>query len=285
MNQITVAQHCTLHPSVYDCHCTFCCGRLNESSELHCCTNFMAYQIQGVWNTVCGSSWYQKAADLLCQFLGCSDKASSPKEPFNHTLRGKMYYDCSVDDESLTACTWRYNNSNLCNQFKAVGVICNGSLGLRPKDTPVDKGVTASTQLPITYTAGPEIESKGPSYQTLRVFCIILGLLLLLTVLTLIHILLQRRRKNDHAFPPGSGTASVLVNHSVPISTMGVNNDYRDASTILPKGEAPDVRPAAPVMEDSDSDYERYDFNSKPPVALSTFYSETLTITALVDVS
>ncbi|XP_066467752.1 T-cell differentiation antigen CD6 [Tiliqua scincoides] len=245
------------------------------SGGLDPCAGRVEVYYQGVWNTVCDSSWYQEAADLVCQFLGCSEKASSPKEPFNHTLRGRMYFDCSVDDDSLAECFWRYNNSNLCGQFKAVGVICNGSRGLRPKDTPEDKGVTPSSQLPTTHVAGPEIELKGASYQTLRVLCIALGLLLLLTVLTLITILWRRRKNGNlyHAISSGAGTAPVLVNHSVPVSTLGVNHDYRDASTILPKGEAPDVRPAAPIMEDSDSDYERYDFNSKPPVALSTFYN------------
>lgn len=43
-------------------------------------------------------------------------------------------------------------------------------------------------------------------------------------------------------------------------------------ASLVPIAEMPAV--PIPNAEDSDSDYEHYDFSSKPPMALSTFYSE-----------
>lgn len=43
----------------------------------------------------------------------------------------------------------------------------------------------------------------------------------------------------------------------------------------LPADSTPATVPTTKGSDSSDSDYERYDFSSKPPVALSTFHSET----------
>ncbi|KAF2986366.1 hypothetical protein EK904_009397, partial [Melospiza melodia maxima] len=65
----------------------------------------------------------------------------------------------------------------------------------------------------------------------------------------------------------------VLVTHSSqsPIAPSGIPNDYRQAPTSLPKGSDCLVKA---ISKDSDSDSEYYEFSSKPPIALSTFYSE-----------
>lgn len=98
------------------------------------------------------------------------------------------------------------------------------------------------------------------------------------------------------------GTATpVLVTHSSqsPNASSGIPNDYREPPTGLPKGSGGSGRspqaqwgqrsrlvtdatsPCHPpdclvpaISKDSDSDSEYYEFSSKPPIALSTFYSE-----------
>ncbi|EMP24420.1 T-cell differentiation antigen CD6 [Chelonia mydas] len=75
-----------------------------------------------------------------------------------------------------------------------------------------------------------------------------------------------------HTVSSSSLAAPVLVNHSAQGTEMpaGGANDYRK---VTPKAEAEPLAVPAPGSEDSDSDYEHYDFSSKPPVALSTFYN------------
>ncbi|XP_008114051.2 T-cell differentiation antigen CD6 isoform X2 [Anolis carolinensis] len=251
------------------------------SGGLDACAGRVEVYYRDIWNTVCDSSWYQDEANVLCRSLGCSDKASVTRVPFDHTLPGKMYYECSGDEESLASCEWRYNKTTLCDQFRAAGVICNGSLGLENQtDTTVTEtateAATSVSHTPNPCWTRPESWDLKQSYQTLHTLCIVLGLFLFLAILShIIIILLNRQRKNgilDCAISSASISAPVLVNHSVQVSTTGVNNDYREIPTSLPKGEAIPVKPS-PISEDSDSDYERYDFSDKPPVALSTFYN------------
>uniref|UniRef100_A0A670HUV8 CD6 molecule n=1 Tax=Podarcis muralis TaxID=64176 RepID=A0A670HUV8_PODMU len=86
--------------------------RLSEG--LDACAGRVEVYYRGTWNTVCDGNWYQDEADVLCHSLNCSEKASVPRVPFNHTLMGKMYYDCSGTENSLASCSWLYNNSNVC---------------------------------------------------------------------------------------------------------------------------------------------------------------------------
>ncbi|KAH0621083.1 hypothetical protein JD844_022107 [Phrynosoma platyrhinos] len=246
------------------------CGHTREAGVI--CSDHQAWRLTGgldacagrvevyyrnIWNTVCDSSWYQDEANVLCRSLGCSEKASTPRVPFNHTLLGKMYYECSGDEDSLASCKWRYNKATLCDQFRAAGVICNGSLGLENwTDTTVTPAVTPAVTsvslLPSPCWTRPENWDLKPSYQTLHVICVILGLLLFLAILShIITILLRRRKKNgtlgmadiastaeqDCAISSASISAPVLVNHSMQVSTTGVHNDYREIPTSLPKGE------------------------------------------------
>ncbi|XP_032996401.1 T-cell differentiation antigen CD6 [Lacerta agilis] len=254
--------------------------RLSEG--LDACAGRVEVYYRGTWNTVCDGNWYQDEADVLCHSLNCSEKASAPRVPFSHTLMGKMYYACSGTEKSLASCTWLYNNSNVCAaQFAAAGVICNGSRGLAgPANTQATEAVTPVSHLTSPRWTAPENLDVRPSYQILQILCIVLGLLLLLAILTLIiTILRHKRRENgtiDSANLCASTAAPILLNHSMQVSATGTRNNYQQVPTSLPKEEATAVLPT-PLSEDSDSDYEHYDFNSKPPLQLSTFYSEHLT--------
>lgn len=102
----------------------------------------------------------------------------------------------------------------------------------------------------------------------------------------------------------------VLVTHSSqsPNTHSRIPNDYRENPTSLPKGSGgsgrspqglwgqrcwlvtdatspchPPDRLVTVISKDSDSDSEYYEFSSKPPVALSTFYSEHPTSSGIPD--
>uniref|UniRef100_A0ABM5F867 T-cell differentiation antigen CD6 isoform X6 n=1 Tax=Pogona vitticeps TaxID=103695 RepID=A0ABM5F867_9SAUR len=77
----------------------------------------------------------------------------------------------------------------------------------------------------------------------------------------------------DCTVSSASISASAPMTHNQQlVATTGGNNDYREIPTVFSKEEVTATRPT-PVSEDSESDYEPYDFNHKPPVALSTFYN------------
>jgi len=80
---------------------------------------------RGVWNTVCDSTWYELEASALCRALGCGESLRQPS--FEHTLPGRMLYQCESRQPSLAHCRWTYNKSAPCHQSRAAGVVCNGT--------------------------------------------------------------------------------------------------------------------------------------------------------------
>nr|XP_025965049.1 T-cell differentiation antigen CD6 isoform X2 [Dromaius novaehollandiae] len=224
------------------------------------CAGRVEVFFRGTWSTVCDSTWYEMEASVLCHMLGCGPPIERPS--FNHTLPGKMLYECTSPQPSLAHCKWTYNKAAPCHQSRAAGVICNGSQGLQtpaPMETPKPSSVThLSTGDSLSETA------QIPLYTPLFVLCLVLGVLLLLTTLVFIITLLRMRKM------------SVLVTHNAqgPDVPSGVSNDYREMPPSLQKGQDLPVEPLLAAKDsDSDSDYEHYDFSSKPPVALSTFYN------------
>ncbi|KGL85316.1 T-cell differentiation antigen CD6, partial [Tinamus guttatus] len=88
------------------------------------CAGRVEVFFRGTWSTVCDSTWYEMEASVLCHMLGCGPPLERPS--FNHTLPGKMLYECTGLQPSLAHCKWTYNKSAPCHQSRAAGVICNG---------------------------------------------------------------------------------------------------------------------------------------------------------------
>lgn len=102
----------------------------------------MEVHFRGVWSTVCDSEWYSQEAGVLCQALGCGTVVDRPKgRP--HSLAGRMYYSCKGWEPTLSDCSWRFNNSNLCSQSHAARVLCSGTL---PSSYPHPSSPTEMTQ-------------------------------------------------------------------------------------------------------------------------------------------
>ncbi|XP_075281870.1 T-cell differentiation antigen CD6 isoform X2 [Opisthocomus hoazin] len=264
------------------------------------CSGRVEVFFRGVWNTVCDSTWYELEASALCRALGCGESLRQPS--FEHTLPGRMLYQCESRQPSLAHCRWTYNKSAPCHQSRAAGVVCNGSKGLQVP-TSLATVTPSDVTLPSAAEGSPAAGSPSPLHVPLFVTCLVLAVLLLLTVLAFTAALLRTRKMSgkdppwaqrgrlchgaaEWAHPPLVPTAHamsslglagpVLVTHSAQSPTVlsGTSNDYREMPPSLPKGSDPPV-PALPATKDSDSDsdYEHYDFSSKPPVALSTFYN------------
>ncbi|XP_036851648.2 T-cell differentiation antigen CD6 isoform X1 [Manis javanica] len=232
------------------------------------CEGQVEVHFRGVWNTVCDSEWYNSEASVLCRTLGCGTVAAIPKG-LPHSLSGRMYYSCMGGEPTLSNCSWRFNNSNLCSQSLAARVLCSGSrslLNLSASDVPASvQLVTVESSMPV------KTEDWKSRELMLLILCITLGVLLLGSLISMSIILL--RAKGKYAIP-------VTVNHQHPPTTTPAGiNSYQDVPITIPKEEVPKLPiqfqalPPQDSETSSDSDYEHYDFSTQPPVALTTFYN------------
>ncbi|XP_027530028.1 T-cell differentiation antigen CD6 [Neopelma chrysocephalum] len=233
------------------------------------CAGRLEVFFRGTWSTVCDSTWYDLESAVLCRSLGCGMPLL--RLSFRHTLPGKMLYDCGSLQSSLALCRWTFNKSAPCHQSQAVGVICNGSQGLLDP-TPTAAGTMGNVTVPRAEEGSPTVGTQFPWDSLLFILCLVLGMLLLLSVLAF-SVALLRLRKRSTMCSLGI-TNPVLVTHSSqsPDVPSGIPNDYREIPASLPKGSDP-LGTAFSKDSTSDSDSEYYDFSSKPPVALSTFYN------------
>ncbi|XP_055134175.2 T-cell differentiation antigen CD6 isoform X5 [Symphalangus syndactylus] len=199
------------------------------------CEGQVEVHFRGVWNTVCDSEWYSSEAKVLCQSLGCGTAVERPKG-LPHSLSGRMYYSCNGEEPTLSNCSWRFNNSNLCSQSLAARVLCSASWSLHNLSTPE---VPASVQtVTIESSVTVKIENKESRELMLLIPSIVLGVLLLGSLIFIAFILLRIKGKY------------VLM---LPIQVQAPPPEDSDSG--------------------SDSDYEHYDFSAQPPVALTTFYN------------
>lgn len=231
------------------------------------CEGQVEVHFRGVWNTVCDSEWYASEAKVLCQSLGCGTVIERPKG-LPHSLSGRMYYSCNGEELTLSNCSWRFNNSNLCSQSLAARVLCSASRSLHNLSTPE---VPASVQTVTTESSVTvKLENKESRELMLFISSIVLGILLLGSLIFIAFILL--RIKGKYALP-------VMVNHQhLPTTNPAGSNSYQPVPITIPKEVFMlPIEVQAPPPEDSDSgsdsDYEHYDFSAQPPVALTTFYN------------
>lgn len=232
------------------------------------CEGQVEVHFRGVWSTVCDSEWYSPEASVLCRALGCGTLVDRPRgRP--HSLSGRMYYSCEGGEPTLSNCSWRFNNSNLCSQSHAARVLCSGSRSLHNLSTPE---VPASVQpASVEPSVTVKMEDKESRELALLIPCIVLGVLLLASLISIAFILF--RIKGKYALP-------VTMNHQhLPTTIPAGTNSYKAVPITIPKEEVPKLpiqvraQPAEDSDSSSDSDYEHYDFSAQPPVALTTFYN------------
>uniref|UniRef100_A0A5F9DCB9 T-cell differentiation antigen CD6 n=1 Tax=Oryctolagus cuniculus TaxID=9986 RepID=A0A5F9DCB9_RABIT len=232
------------------------------------CEGQVEVHFRGVWSTVCDSEWYSPEASVLCRALGCGTLVDRPRG-LPHSLSGRMYYSCEGGEPTLSNCSWRFNNSNLCSQSHAARVLCSGSRSLHNLSTPE---VPASVQpASVEPSVTVKMEDKESQELALLIPCIVLGVLLLASLISIAFILF--RIKGKYALP-------VTMNHQhLPTTIPAGTNSYKAVPITIPKEEVPKLpiqvraQPAEDSDSSSDSDYEHYDFSAQPPVALTTFYN------------
>ncbi|XP_039109529.1 T-cell differentiation antigen CD6 isoform X3 [Hyaena hyaena] len=166
--------------------------RLTGGADL--CEGQVEVHFRGVWSTVCDSEWYDSEARVLCRALGCGTVASTPKG-LPHSLPGKMYYSCKGEEPTLSDCSWRFNNSNLCSQSSAARVLCSGSRSLLNLST--SEAPTSLQPVTVESTVTQQAEAWKSRELMLLIICVILGILLLGLLISTAFILLKVKGKYD----------------------------------------------------------------------------------------
>ncbi|XP_039200193.1 T-cell differentiation antigen CD6 isoform X3 [Crotalus tigris] len=232
------------------------------------CSGRVELEVMGTWGTVCDDNWDLVDAEVVCQQLGCGSAFRALSGSHFPKGTGPIHLDevkCLGDEQYLWDCL--SNRSHDCGHKEDAGVICLDSLDFRTvTDTTERETVTSVSHLPSLSFTTPEVMKTTSTHWNLRITCIVLGFLLFLSILIIIIILLlNRQKKNDCVISSAPVSVPVLMNHTMQKSTTEGN-----VSRSLHKIE--EVTPS-PAHEDSDSDYEDYDFSKKPPVPLSNFYT------------
>nr|XP_033775535.1 T-cell differentiation antigen CD6 isoform X13 [Geotrypetes seraphini] len=245
------------------------------------CGGTVQLRHQREWLALCSEFAELMIASLICKELQCGTARSSnatlhgkgtpcPESPRVVTNRTSAFFlsvHCPGSEEGLENCSLARLSSESCPSGKAAIISCTGSLGLLTTTVTMERTEEMTSRFIHGRTDAPELVKNGTETSkdpTLRSICIILAVLLLGTLLAFAFFVFRRRKKQ---------VAPVLVHHSLQTSNMPSieSNDYRNPASIAAKIEEPALSSAHHLSEDSD--YEDYDFSSKPPLALSTFYN------------
>uniref|UniRef100_A0A8C8A3W4 SRCR domain-containing protein n=1 Tax=Otus sunia TaxID=257818 RepID=A0A8C8A3W4_9STRI len=215
----------------------------------HRCEGRVELEQAGAWGTVCDDAWDLADGHVVCRQLHCGRAIRVHGGAAFGRGSGPILRDevgCEGDEEHLWDCAAAPEHD--CSHKEDAGVVCSGGAGtgltacLKPQGSPVTHFLLPSP-IPVPLLPGSQgLQTPTP-----------------MATVTPINVTLL------------SGECPAEPHAQSPSVPSGTSNDYREVPPSLSKGPDPPVTAKDP---DSDSDYEHYDFSSKPPVALSTFYSE-----------
>ncbi|XP_070344017.1 T-cell differentiation antigen CD6 isoform X6 [Equus asinus] len=225
----------------------------------------------GQWGSVCDDTWDLEDAHVVCRQLSCGWAIQALPGLHFPPGQGPIHRDqvnCSGAESYLQDCPGQPGHG-YCGHKEDAGVVCSGSrslLNLSSSEAP-----TSVQPLTVESSVMMNTEDWESRELMLLILCIVLGVLLLGSFITIAFIFLKVKGK--YALP-------VMANHEhLPTTTPAGINSYQDVPITISTKEVPNlpVQVQNPPPEDSDSsldsDYEPYDFSAQPPVALTTFYN------------
>ncbi|XP_043939928.1 T-cell differentiation antigen CD6 isoform X2 [Protopterus annectens] len=216
------------------------------------------------WGTVCDDSWDMEDGNVVCQQLGCGFAIEVYGDAYYGKGSGPIHMDevnCTSTETELWKCPFQKNHD--CGHKEDSGVLCSESLRmLNMSDVTLSYATTTVVTLDTKgVTADPAFYSR---HILLVSLCVILGVLLLIASLSLVLVVCLRNKKA--VFP-------VLEMFNRQTTDDLPANTYQEGASIVQKTNAPSVIVTRPPEEDSDSDYEHYDFSARPPAPLMTFHN------------
>ncbi|XP_029107709.1 antigen WC1.1-like [Scleropages formosus] len=103
-------------------------SRLVDSPDS--CSGRVELQYLTEWGTMCDASWDLRAANVLCQQLGCGSAVAVPGQAWFGEGSGPIWadvFECHGKETHLSQCAVSSWNRAVCSHGHDAGVICNGS--------------------------------------------------------------------------------------------------------------------------------------------------------------
>ncbi|XP_055782109.1 T-cell differentiation antigen CD6-like isoform X2 [Salvelinus fontinalis] len=224
------------------------------------------------WGTVCDDSWDLRDGGVVCAQLGCGSALNVSGQDGSFEVGvGLVLLDevnCGGSERNLWECP-SMGTVNDCGHKEDAAVVCSGipsQPGNETAEQNTQTSTTAGSVLPVT---SAESWSSPPTAAVWG--CIALSIALLLTLLSNASLFLSYRRR-----------AALLVHQRQDGRLLSIQSQHTDrgerVNLLTVTTDTADYTPQylsqQPSQNDTDalcdSDYENYDFNDQPSVAMAT---------------
>ncbi|XP_031642694.1 T-cell differentiation antigen CD6 isoform X2 [Oncorhynchus kisutch] len=223
------------------------------------------------WGTVCDDSWDLRDGGVVCAQLGCGPALNvSGQDGSFEAGVGLVLLDevnCGGSERNLWECP-SLGTVNDCGHKEDAAVVCSG-IPSQPGNETSEQNTQTSTTGSVLLVTSAESRSSPPVAAVWG--CIALSIALLLTLLSNASLFLSYRRR-----------AALLVHQRQDGRLLSIQSQHTDrgerVNLLTVTTDTADYTPQylsqQPTQNDTDascdSDYENYDFNDKPSVAMAT---------------
>ncbi|XP_036801482.1 T-cell differentiation antigen CD6 isoform X2 [Oncorhynchus mykiss] len=223
------------------------------------------------WGTVCDDSWDLRDGGVVCAQLGCGSALNvSGQDGSFEAGVGLVLLDevnCGGSERNLWECP-SMGTVNDCGHKEDAAVVCSG-IPSQPGNETAEQNTQTSTTDSVLLVTSAESRSSPPAAAVWG--CIALSIALLLTLLSNASLFLSYRRR-----------AALLVHQRQDGRLLSIQSQHTDrgerVNLLTVTTDTADYTPQylsqQPTQNDTDascdSDYENYDFNDQPSVAMAT---------------
>ncbi|XP_036801480.1 T-cell differentiation antigen CD6 isoform X1 [Oncorhynchus mykiss] len=224
------------------------------------------------WGTVCDDSWDLRDGGVVCAQLGCGSALNvSGQDGSFEAGVGLVLLDevnCGGSERNLWECP-SMGTVNDCGHKEDAAVVCSGIPSQPGNETAEQNTQTSTTADSVLLVTSAESRSSPPAAAVWG--CIALSIALLLTLLSNASLFLSYRRR-----------AALLVHQRQDGRLLSIQSQHTDrgerVNLLTVTTDTADYTPQylsqQPTQNDTDascdSDYENYDFNDQPSVAMAT---------------
>ncbi|XP_024241511.1 T-cell differentiation antigen CD6 isoform X2 [Oncorhynchus tshawytscha] len=223
------------------------------------------------WGTVCDDNWDLRDGGVVCAQLGCGPALNvSGQDGSFEAGVGLVLLDevnCGGSERNLWECP-SLGTVNDCGHKEDAAVVCSG-IPSQPGNETAEQYTQTSTTGSVLLVTSAESRSSPPVAAVWG--CIALSIALLLTLLSNASLFLSYRRR-----------AALLVHQRQDGRLLSIQSQHTDrgerVNLLTVTTDTADYTPQylsqQPTQNDTDascdSDYENYDFNDQPSVAMAT---------------